>query len=120
MLPRSFRRGQQLATSRAGELIGATLAGMAGVSKPEIRWRITHGPWFYNMLSTLEFDGRKARIRLERNAPDVPGRPRLQPVLRNRTQLSTPAGSSGTHSRLPAGASWRISRYRPVGVDAWS
>jgi hypothetical protein len=86
MLSRSFRRGQQMATSRAGELIGATLAGLAGVSKPEIRWRITHGPWFYNMLSTLEFDDRSARIRLERTAPDAAGTPRLQPVCE--TELS--------------------------------
>ena len=86
MLSRSFRRGQQVATSRAGELIGATLARLAGVSKPEIRWRITHGPWFYNMLSTLEFDDRSARIRLERTAPDAAGTPRLQPVCE--TELS--------------------------------
>jgi len=86
LLPHSFRRMQGLATSRAGELTGTTLAGLAGVSKPEIRWRITHGPWFYNMLSVLEFDGRKARIRLERATPDVAGAPRLQPVCE--TELS--------------------------------
>jgi hypothetical protein len=86
MLPHSFRRGHQLATSRAGELIGTTLAGLAGVSKPEIRWRITHGPWFNNMLSALEFDRRKARIRLERTIPGAAGAPRLQPVCE--TELS--------------------------------
>jgi hypothetical protein len=75
-----------LATSPAGELIGTTLARLAGVSKPEIQWQITHGPWFYNMLCTLEFDERKARIRLERTAPDVAGTPRLQPVCE--TELS--------------------------------
>ncbi len=85
-LPRSFRRGQRLATSRAGEVIGSTLARLAGVTKPQIRWRITHGPWFANMLSSLEFDGRKARIRFGRTAPDVAGPPRLQPV--RETELS--------------------------------
>jgi len=80
LLPNPFRRGQRLATSRAGELIATALAGMAGVSKPEIRWRITQGPWFYNMLSVLEFDGRKARIRFERTTPDVTGSPHLKPV----------------------------------------
>jgi hypothetical protein len=86
VLPPSFRRGQRLATSRAGELIGTALARLAGVSPPGIRWRITRGPWFDNMLSTLEFDGRQARIRLERTAPGVAGTPRLQPVCE--TELS--------------------------------
>jgi PhoD-like phosphatase len=86
LLPDSFRRGQQMATSRAGELIGTTLARLAGVSKPEIRWRTTRGPWFQNMLSVLAFDGRKARIRFERTTPDVDGSPRLQSVCE--TELS--------------------------------
>jgi hypothetical protein len=86
VLPDSFRRGQQMATSRAGELIGTTLARLARVTKPEIRWRITRGPWFQNMLSVLEFDGRKARIRFERTTPGVDGSPRLQSVCE--TELS--------------------------------
>jgi hypothetical protein len=80
LLPHSLRRGQRLATSRAGELAGRALARLAGVSKPEIRWRITRGPWFDNMLSALEFDGRKARIRFDRTAPDIAATPGLQPV----------------------------------------
>ena len=80
VLPNSFRRGQRVATSRAGELLGAALARLAGVSKPEIRWRITHGPWFDNMLSVLEFDGRTARIRFERTTPDTAGTARLMQV----------------------------------------
>ncbi len=80
VLPNSFRRGQRVATSRAGELLGAALARLAGVSKPEIRWRITHGPWFDNMLSVLEFDGRTARIRFERTTPDTAGTARLTQV----------------------------------------
>ena len=84
LLPRSFRRGQRLVSSRAGELIGMALARLAGVRQPGIRWRITRGPWFDNMLSALEFDGRKARIRLLRTAPDAAAR--LQPVCE--TELS--------------------------------
>jgi hypothetical protein len=80
MLPQPFRRGQQVTTSRAGELAGRALARLAGVRKPRIRWRITHGPWFQNMLCALEFDGRRARIRFARSAPDAAGTPHLQPV----------------------------------------
>jgi hypothetical protein len=79
-MPRSMRRAQQLATSRAGELASVALARLAGVTKPRIRWRVTHGPWFDNMLSALEFDGRAARIRFDRAAADESGNPSLQPV----------------------------------------
>ena len=80
LLPSAFRRGQALATSRAGELAGRALAALAGVGKPQIRWRITHGPWFDNMLAALEFDGRTARIRFDRTVPGASGSPHLQPV----------------------------------------
>ena len=79
-LPDLLRRGQQLTTSRAGELAGRVLARLAGVTKPEIRWRITRGPWFSNMLGTLEFEGRRASIRFERTAAGSAQPPRLQPV----------------------------------------
>ena len=80
VLPESFRRAHQLTTSRAGELGGGTLARLAGVRRPRIRWRITRGPWFLNMLSALEFEGRKARIRFDRTVSDPAGAPHLQSV----------------------------------------
>jgi hypothetical protein len=80
VLPQSFRRAQQLTTSRAGELAGRGLARLAGVGRPRIGWRITRGPWFHNMLSAVEFDGRQARIRFDRAVPDEAGAPHLQPV----------------------------------------
>jgi hypothetical protein len=79
-MPPAFRRGQRLLTSRAGELVASTFARLAGVSKPQIRWRITRGPWFHNMLSALEFDGPGARIRLARSTPGTDGTPRLELV----------------------------------------
>lgn len=86
-LPGLLRRGQQLATSGAGELVGSALARLAGVSKPQLGWRITHGPWFSNMLASLEFDGRSAHISFRRTAPgrtDEEGAPRLQAVCEAR------------------------------------
>jgi PhoD-like phosphatase len=80
LLPNSFRRGQRVATSRAGGLLGTALARLAGVPRPEIRWRVTCGPWFDNMLSVLEFDGRAARIRFERTTQDTAGTARLAQV----------------------------------------
>jgi hypothetical protein len=80
LLPGRLRRSQQLAASRAGGLAGAALARLAGVSGPRLGWRITRGPWFQNMLATLEFRGRKARISFCRTAPGPAQTPRLQPV----------------------------------------
>jgi phosphodiesterase/alkaline phosphatase D-like protein len=80
VLPDSFRRAQQLATSRVGELAGGALTRLAGVRKPRITWRVTRGPWFLNMLSALEFDGRRGRIRFDRTVTDAAGAPHLQSV----------------------------------------
>ncbi len=80
VLPLSFRRLQRLATSRAGGLIGTGLARLAGVSRPRIRWRVTDGPWFRNMLTALEFDGRAGRIRFDQTVSEVTGLPVLQPA----------------------------------------
>jgi phosphodiesterase/alkaline phosphatase D-like protein len=80
ILPGSLRRAQRLVTSPAGGLAGRILARLAGVSSPQIRWRITRGPWFDNMLCALEFDRRTARVRFDRAAPDEAASPRLQPV----------------------------------------
>jgi PhoD-like phosphatase len=86
VLPDSFRHGQQLVTSRAGALAGTAVARLAGVHKPRIRWRITRGTWFDNMLSALEFRGRSARISFERTVPGAGGDPRLEQVCE--TELS--------------------------------
>jgi hypothetical protein len=84
VLPESFRVMQRLATSRAGELCAAALAWLAGVRGTRIRWRITHGPWFENMLCTLEFDRRAARIRFDRAICDEDGTPALRPACETR------------------------------------
>jgi PhoD-like phosphatase len=88
VLPTRFRRGYRFAESMAGGLVGATLARLAGVRKPGIRWRVSDGPWFDNMLATLEFDGRRARIRFDRAAGEEQGSARLEPVCE--TYLARP------------------------------
>ena len=80
VLPDRFRRGHQLTTSRPGGAAGIGIARLAGVRKPRIQWRIIRGSWFHNMLSALEFDGRRARIRFDRTVSDQDGVPHLHPV----------------------------------------
>jgi hypothetical protein len=78
VLPAHYKRLHQLTTSRAGGVLGATLAKLAGASRPRISWRITEGSWFHNMLSALEYDGRRARIRFARAVCDDASVPHLQ------------------------------------------
>lgn len=89
VLPRSLRRGYRLAASRAGGLAGTALARLARARRPGIRWRVTQGPWFDNMLCALEFSGRTARIRFDRAGSDASGNPGLQQACE--VQLPDPA-----------------------------
>ena len=53
--------------SEAAARIMRTLASSAGVERPSMRWRYVHDkPWFDNQVATLELDGRRARVRLEK------------------------------------------------------
>ena len=86
LLPDNFRQLQRIVTSRAGTLAGAIVARLALVPAPQLSLRITEGPWFSNMLATLDFDGRQARVRFDRSTPDPARSPHLVPV--QETQLS--------------------------------
>ena len=66
--------------SRAGEIVGVALARLAGARRPRIRWGLTRGPWFENMICTLEFDGRGARARFDRALQGEDSTPVLEPA----------------------------------------
>ena len=72
-----MRYAQQLASTRVSGLLGTAVATLTGARVPRISWRITAGPWFENMIATLEFDGPAARIRFDRASADASGTPRL-------------------------------------------
>lgn len=93
LLPARFRRGQQAITSHAGELACRMIAWLAGVGKPRLRWRVTHGPWFNNMLAALDFDGRTATISFASTAPG--GTAGLQPVCDAALSAAAGAGQTG-------------------------
>jgi hypothetical protein len=96
MHPR-MRFAQRLASTWAGGRAGTVVARLAGASVPGMRWRITAGPWFQNMIATLEFGGPVsggpvsggpvsgssvsggpgARVRFDRSAADASGAPYL-------------------------------------------
>jgi hypothetical protein len=71
--------------TRTGELVGKTLARLAGVEEPRVRWRLTHEePWFHNHLGTLELRGREATLRVEKTTPEDGREPNLYTVLEHR------------------------------------
>jgi len=58
---------------RGAERVTRHLARAAGVPDPAISWRLAQSPTFDNQFATLDLDGRKALLRIERtqcNAAD--------------------------------------------------
>ena len=56
--------------SAPARVIMRALARAAGVEDPPVRWRYAHDePWFDNQVATLELDGRRARLVLEKTLP---------------------------------------------------
>ncbi|WP_103943857.1 alkaline phosphatase D family protein [Thermomonospora echinospora] len=60
-----FRLANVLACRRGMAWAFRGLAALARVPKPPLRWRLTRGPWFDNMIATIEVDGRTSRVRWE-------------------------------------------------------
>ena len=74
-MPLIMQRAQCLACTKADGLIGAASASRAGTAAPAIRWRVTQGN--QNMLATLVYEARTARVRFDRTAGASSGTPRL-------------------------------------------
>ena len=76
------KRAIRAGMSKPAHAVARLLARSAGVPDPRMRWRIQEGPWFDNVLSTLDIDGRRLDLRIERTLPDED--PRLETVLERR------------------------------------
>ena len=63
----------------------SALARSAGVTDPDIRWRLVDGsPFFDNQMGTLTIDGRRLDLRIEKTIPHDSGAPRLETSLDRR------------------------------------
>jgi hypothetical protein len=60
------RRVIRIGFSRPFEAAMKALARAAGTEEPGMSWRLTDGPYFDNQVATLRFDGREARIKLDK------------------------------------------------------
>ncbi len=74
------RRVVRFGASRAGARLGAVLAAAAGVPAPPVRWRLAHAALFDNQIATLELDGRRSRLLIEKAGADGDG-PALEASL---------------------------------------
>jgi hypothetical protein len=83
-MPPAIRFAQRLAATRLSGLAASAIARLAGARLPGISWRVTAGPWFANMIATLEFDRRVARVRFDRATADADGTPALRTAAESR------------------------------------
>ncbi|HET9665999.1 MAG TPA: hypothetical protein VFP09_04565 [Desertimonas sp.] len=80
VLPTRERRVLRLGLSRVGEIVGRGLRRSVGRRRDSTQWLVEDGPFFANHLCLIEFNGRHARMVLERAEPDEDGRPTLTVV----------------------------------------
>jgi hypothetical protein len=84
-LEKKERRAIRVGMSRPFEAFTRALARAAGVDDPGVRWRMVgDGPWFENQVATLEIDGRRLAMRLEKAVPVDTTSARLDRVLDRR------------------------------------
>jgi PhoD-like phosphatase len=78
------RRAIRFALSRPAAALGRALARGGGVPDHGVRWRLVDDAvWFDNQVATIEIDGRRSLMRLDKTAGrDAP--PRLEAVLERR------------------------------------
>jgi hypothetical protein len=61
--------GLRVLASRFGDLIGRLTARLAGAPPPPLQWTIESGPWWHNVISTLNLSPETATVRFERTHP---------------------------------------------------
>ncbi len=77
VLDSGTRRTLRLGLSPIGALVGRMLRRASGARRHPTSWSMMDGPFFANHVCVIEFDGRDARMILERADADEHGEPRL-------------------------------------------
>jgi hypothetical protein len=75
------RRAIKAISSAPASWLTGVLARAAGVPDPGIRWRFVQDPTFDNQVATLEWEGRDARMRIEKALPGDTEYPTLEDVF---------------------------------------
>src|SRR3954469_9975157 len=82
-LDRHERQIFRFAGSAAGRAVGRVLRASARVEAPDVRWRLTDGPYFDNQVATLRVRGRSLEVDIDKTVPGDP-HPALERVCRRR------------------------------------
>jgi PhoD-like phosphatase len=94
------RRGQNLLRRRPVRALARALARSAGAYEAPMTWREVAGPSFDNQIATLELEGRRATVRIERATGHPAELPRLECWVERRLD----AEPCGAATRPPARA----------------
>jgi PhoD-like phosphatase len=78
------RRIAHAGDSRLARAMARGLARSAGVKPPSVDWRLVQEPTFDNQFATLEFDGDRVDLRIERILPGDWRKPRIETSLERR------------------------------------
>ncbi|UTI65219.1 alkaline phosphatase family protein [Paraconexibacter antarcticus] len=71
------RRMLRGALSTSASIAAGTLARLAGVREPAVRWRFPEAPTFDNQIASLSLRGRAARLTIEKTSVEDRAAPRL-------------------------------------------
>jgi hypothetical protein len=80
LVPRE-RAAIRFALSRTGKWVARGLRRCAGRRSPDLKWEMTHGPVFANVLGAATFEGRTARVAVEQARATNDGGFELQVVI---------------------------------------
>jgi hypothetical protein len=80
LIPRE-RAAIRFALSRPGKWIARGLRRAAGRHRPDLEWKMTHGPVFANVLGAATFEGRTARVAIEQARATDDGGAELEVVI---------------------------------------
>jgi len=78
---RTFMR---FAGSRWSLALTRTLSRAAGVPEPDVRWRFAEDPTFDNQVATIDIEGRRAELRIEKTVPEEAEAPELHVAFKRR------------------------------------
>jgi hypothetical protein len=80
-LSKRERRVARAGDSRVARTVTRALARSAGVEMPEVKWQLEQEPTFDNQFATLEIDGDRIELRIEKTVPGDWRRPRIETSL---------------------------------------
>ncbi len=83
-LSKRERRVARAGDSRLARWLTRGLARSAGVDPPEVEWRLVQEPTFDNQFATLDIDGDRIELRIEKTVPGDWRRPRIETSLERR------------------------------------